>query len=589
MKSLLRLKPYLRPHLKLIVASALLAIPLAALRLGPAPLAKYFVDRLMIQKDSRWLLTFPLVVIALYSLNFIVRFGHYYLLRVVIGRINLKIKNDLFEHLLSLSADYFTAQSNGTLIARTKDDPSWIDGGLASINVAVREPITLIFIFAYAVTLNWRLTLITLFLIPPLAWLFRVTGRNLKRYISKMTDENAQLTSALQESFAGIRVIKLFRLENYVRTRFQRRSHNYARFYLKTAALEEASHPLVELFTAFALAAVFYYGGVEIIAGRMTGGDFLGFFVAFAMMMNPIRMLNDINIKLNQASAACDRVFEVFDWTSRLKEPLHPIKGGTFSHSIELRDISFAYPDAPERSILKGVSFEIKKGQVVALVGASGAGKSSLASLLPRIFDVTSGQILVDGVALPELDLALWRRQIAVVSQDVFLFNDTIEENIRCGRLGATPAEIREAAQAANAAAFIESLPQGYQTMIGDRGQKLSGGERQRISIARAFLRQAPLLILDEATSSLDPVSERAVQDALDALIKERTSLIIAHRLSTIQHADLILVMRDGQIIERGTHTQLLEKNSEYARLYQVGSELRGTERRENTTGGLGA
>lgn len=573
MKPLLRLKPYLAPHWKLILASGLLAFPLAALRLGPAPLAKHFVDRLMIQKDASWLLTFPLIVIALYGVNFIVRFGHYYLLRIVIGRVNQKLKNDLFEHLLGLSSDYFTAQSNGGLIARTKDDPNWIDGGLASINVAIREPITLIFIFGYAISLNWRLTLITLFLIPPLGWLFTTSGRNLKRYIAKMTEENAHLTASLQEAFAGIRVVKFFRLETYIRKRFQRRSHNFTHYYLKTAALEEASHPMVELFTAFAIAAVFYYGGIEIVAGRMTGGDFLGFFVAFAMLMNPIRMLNDINIKFNQASAACSRVFEVFDWKTRLVETERPLTVPPFSRSIELRNVEFCYPDAPDRKILKGISFEIRKGTVVAIVGASGAGKSSVASLIPRIFDVTGGEIIVDGQPLKELELAAWRKQIAVVSQDVFLFNDTVEENIRCGRLGAAQDEIKAAARAAHATGFIDHLPQGYQTMIGDRGQRLSGGERQRLSIARAFLRQAPILILDEATSSLDAASERAVQEALDELMRERTTLVIAHRLSTIQHADLILVMNAGHIVERGTHSELLAKQGEYLRLYRSAVE----------------
>jgi subfamily B ATP-binding cassette protein MsbA len=567
MKSLLRLKPYLRPHLWLILTSGLLAIPLSALRAGVVPLAKYYIDHL-IDKDWQKLYIFPFLIIGIYVLNFVVRFFHYYLLRIVIFRVNEKLKNDLFDHLLGLSADYYTSQSTGGLIARVGSDTTTIDVGISAINILIREPITFIALLGYALKLNWRLTLITLFVFPPLAWVFSKTGKNLKRYIHKLNHENGRQFGTLQETFTGIRIVKMFRLEDYVRRKFQERSRNYAATLNKTAILEEASHPMVELLTAFVIAAVFFYGGVQVLSGKMTTGDLLAFLLAFGLLQNPIRQMNEVNIKLNQAAGACERVFEIFDWKSRLRETPNPLPLKEFKSEIKIDHVTFAYPDSPERQVLKNVSFTAPKGSITALVGASGAGKSSMVSLLPRIFDVTEGKIEIDGHDIRDYSLDDLRRQIAVVSQDVFLFNDTIEENIRCGKLDATHEEIMAAAQKAHALDFIDRLPQGMNTVIGDRGQKLSGGERQRLSIARAFLREAPILILDEATSSLDSASERAVQGALEELMVNRTTLVIAHRLSTIRGANQILVMREGEVVERGTHQALLGSAGEYARLH---------------------
>jgi subfamily B ATP-binding cassette protein MsbA len=449
-------------------------------------------------------------------------------------------------------------------------DPTYIDIGLSCINVVIREPITFLVLFGYALKLNWRLTLITLIVFPPLAWVFSMTGKYLKRKIARLTEENARIYSTLQESFTGIRTIKTFRLEKYVRKQFRAKTERYSQVALKIAAVEEAAHPLVEQLFAILMAILVYFGGRQIVHHWMSPGDLLAFFAVFALLTTPLRNLNEVNLKLGQAAGACERVFELFDWKPRMHEAEKPAPLKRFEREIRFDDVSFAYPDAPERPVLKRASFAVERGRVLALAGRSGAGKSSLVSLLPRIFDVTNGRILIDGQDIREVAVEDLRKLIAVVSQDVFLFNDTIEENIRCGRLGATREEIREAARRAHALEFIESLPDGMDTVIGDRGQKLSGGERQRLSIARAFLREAPILILDEATSSLDSKSERAVQEALDQLMVNRTSIIIAHRLSTIRHADTILVLKDGEIVERGTHDQLIGSGGEYAHFHEV-------------------
>ncbi|MBU6376470.1 MAG: ABC transporter ATP-binding protein/permease, partial [Bdellovibrionales bacterium] len=394
----------------------------------------------------------------------------------------------------------------------------------------------------------------------------------LKRYIARMQEQNENLFAILQESFSGFRIIKLFGLEGYSRKKFVEQSARFTEFHLKMAKVEELSHPAVELVTSFAIALVIYYGGSQVLEGSMTSGDLLAFFAAFAMMMNPLRTLNDVNLRLSQLRAARVRIGEILGWKSRLIEKPNALRVESFQQELRFENVRFSYPDAPEREILKGISFSVKSGSRVAIVGESGAGKSSLIQLLPRIFDVTSGRITVDGTDIRELNAHSLRSLFAVVSQDIFLFNDTVLENIRCGRPGATREEVEEAAKHAHAAEFIQRLPQQWDTQIGERGQRLSGGERQRLSIARAFLRQSPILILDEATSNLDTGSERAVQQALDELMQNRTTLVIAHRLSTIKNADLILVVKQGEIVEAGTHEELMSGKSsgEYIRFHRM-------------------
>lgn len=569
LRSMLRLWPYIRPDSGLLKLSLLLSIPLAILQTAPLPLIEDFLKRLA-EGDRTVVWQVPILLIGLYALNFVVRYAHYYSLKIVVARVNQRVKDTLFRHMLGLSADYFSQERTGVLISRVASDPQYVDLGIQNLNSAIREPFKFLALLGYALYLNWTLTLLMFLVFPLLAWVFSATGRNLKRYMSRLTEENAQLTGVLQEGLAGIRVIKLFRLEEWIQRRFSHRSRSYADFIIKTARVEEASHPMIELLTAIALAIVVYFGGWLVFSGKMSHAELVVFFATFGMMIHPIRSLNDINIKFNQTAAACDRIFEVLSWRSKLIEAENPRSISALESRIEVKNVSFYYPDHPERPVLKNVSFEIPRGKTVALVGKSGSGKSSLSTLLSRIYDPKEGMILWDGVDLREFSIGNLREQVSVVSQDVFLFNDTIEENILCGKQDATHEQVIAAAKAAHALEFIEKLPQGFQSTIGDRGQKLSGGERQRLSIARAFLRNAPLLVLDEATSNLDTTSERIVQDALERLMEKKTTLLIAHRLSTIQNADLILVMRNGEIVERGQHAELLALQGEYAGFHRL-------------------
>lgn len=569
-ESLKKILPHIRPYRNLILVSLVLAIPMAALQFGPVPLVGRFVDDVLRTKDRTMLALFPLALIGIFVLRFFVRFFHQFLIRIVVARVNQNIRNRIYQHLLGLSADYFTEKSTGNLISRAGTDAQHLDGGIQSIGSLIKDPIVFCLALGRCFYLNWSLTLTTLCIIPPLAWAFSRSGRLLKRYMHKIQEENANVFDALQETFTGIRVVKIFNLNRYVSEKFQKRTQTFADTVIKSAKLQEITHPLIDLLTGIAIAGVIYYGGSLVIRGELTEGQFIEFFLAFALIMDPLRKLNDANIKINHAASASDRIHEILEWKPKVTESDQAQPLSTFSQAIQFTDVRFSYPDEPTRNILNSISFEAKKGEITAFVGSSGSGKTTLMNLLPRLFDVTSGRISIDGTNIKDFRLSDLRNMIAVVSQDVFLFNDTIEENIRCGKLDASPEDIKKAAERANALDFIEKQPFGFQTVIGDRGQKLSGGERQRLSIARAFLRESPILILDEATSNLDSASEKAVQEALEVLMKNRTTLVIAHRLSTIKNADQIHVMKNGSRIESGRHEELMEKQGEYFRLNQL-------------------
>lgn len=565
--SLKSLKPFLWPYKKWMIFSLVLAIPLALLRNSQLIFVQHFVDEILTKKDPSKLLIIPLGIIAVNILNVGVRFFHYYAIRIVVVNVNQKVRERVYEHMLSLSTDFFTEQKAGTFMSRVTADPWHLDQGISALNTIFREPISLIALLGYALYKNWKLTLLTFVIIPLLAFLFGNTGRYIKRKIAEYQEKNGESYSIVQEAISGIRVIHLFNLEGTMIRKFTKQMDEITRLLLKISKMEEIAAPLVELITAIAIALILYYGGKSVLNKEMTSGDLIAFFTAFGLMINPIRSVSDVNSKLNSAAAAMERINEFLAWEPKIKNnpgalPIHKIGAG-----VEFKNVSFAYPDSPERKVLQNISFDLPLGKTVALVGQSGSGKSSTVQLLTRLYDVTSGEIKIDGRNLRDLDVHDWRRLVAVVSQDVFLFHDTIYENILMGRPGASREEVIGATKRAFALEFIDRLPDGFETVVGDRGMKLSGGERQRISIARAFLKDAQCLILDEATSNLDNESEKIVQKSLESLMAHRTTLVIAHRLSTIQNADQIIVMKYGQIQETGSYAELMQKSGEFERL----------------------
>lgn len=511
----------------------------------------------------------PLGVVGIYILNVAVRFGHTYLVRIANEQILRDIKEKLLNHYLSLSSSFFNDSAVGSLISRITNDVFYIGQGTINLSSLMREILTFIGLLIYAIKLNGKLLAFSLVIAPSLIWLGKRTGALMKGYALKMQEQNGKLYSALQEAFTGFRVVKAFALEHLAFMRFKRENDKYVEYALKAARVEEISGPIVELMSAIAIALILFVGGRDVVEGRLTPGQLIAFFTCFGLMINPIRSMNDTWIKFNNAGASAERVHEALNLVSEIHEKPDAILLDDLRQCIEFKNLGFKYqPHLP--FVFKDVNFKLEKGKSVAIVGASGQGKSTLVSLLLRFYDPSEGSILIDGKDLRDFKIESLRKHTALVSQDVFLFNDSIYENIAAGSPGATREQVYAAAEAAHAMPFINKLPEGMETTVGDRGQKLSGGERQRVSIARAILRNSPILLLDEATSSLDSESEKAVQVALEELMQGRTTLVIAHRLSTIKNCDQILVLSGGRICETGTHDQLLQKQGEYARFYAL-------------------
>ena len=570
--SLKSLKPYVWAHRKWLFFSLAMAFPLSALRVAQVPLVQYLMDEVLAKHRRDKLYVVPLGIIGIYILNLGVRFLHYYSIRIVVVNVNQQIREKLYQHLVKLSADYFSQQKAGVLLSRITADPAHLDQGIAAINVVIREPVTFAALLGYVFYMNWKLTLLTFIIVPALGYVFAKTGKYVKGKIAHYQEQNGESYSTIQETISGIRVIHLFNLQNLSIQRFTQQLKDISKTLLKISKIEEFSSPMVELVTSFAIALILYCGALSVLDGKMTAGELFAFFTAFGMMINPIRSLADVNTKIHSAAAAMERINEFLSWKPHIIDTTDA-RIVNLQKGITLKNISFQYPSTT-RKVLNQISFEIPVGKTVALVGQSGSGKSSIAQLITRLYDVDTTDkdsgIFVDGVDLRSLKLENWRDQVAVVSQDVFLFHDTIYNNIALGKPGATAEEVYESAKKAFAFDFIQKMPEGFHTICGDRGMKLSGGERQRISIARAFLRNSNLLILDEATSNLDQESEKTVQDTLEKLMKGKTTLVIAHRLSTIRNADHIFVLREGKLIESGNYTELLQKQGEFTRLCQI-------------------
>ncbi len=522
------------------------------------------------------LLVISLLVVGLFVMKNLFR----YLALIFISRFRNRIVRDIrariYDKLLELPIRYHGQERKGDMLALITNDMHVVEFSVMMyIEMVFREPIAVILFLATMVTLSPHLTVISLLLLPVSGLLIARVSKSLRRKSSRVQEKNADLLARVEETLGGIRVIKAFNGENDMKRRFERENELLTRSMISMVDRQDMASPLSETMGAAVMAAVAYIGGSYVLGAEptLTGDSFLGFIIIFSQLLAPIKGFSQGYSMIVRGSASSQRIFELFAVENTVKEKPDATPIRSFEKAIEFRDVSFSYGELITvdehlvRPVLQEIRLTISKGRSVALVGTSGSGKTTLANLLPRFFDVTSGSVLIDGHDLRDLRIEDLRALMGIVTQDSILFNDTVANNIAFGTPGVAQADIERAARIANAHEFITLLENGYQTNIGDGGNRLSGGQKQRLSIARAVLKNPPILILDEATSALDTESERLVQEALYKMLEGRTSLVIAHRLSTIKHCDEICVMQDGRIIERGTHTELYEAGGQYRRL----------------------
>jgi ATP-binding cassette, subfamily B, bacterial MsbA len=537
---------------------------------GVAYLIKPIVDKALPEGDS-----LPWWAGAILVAYFAKGAGAYfsaYLMTDIGQRVVRDIRNQLFRHILDQSAAFFSRRSTGQLMSRITHDVTQVQQAVSeTVGDLLREGLAL---FGYAALLFYwdhKLALVCFTSAPIVVYPLVRLGHRVRRSTRRSQEEVEHLSHIAAESFTGHRIVKAFGAESHEADRFQRASEGLYRTNLKITSTVAIMPPLMEFLGGLAIVGLIWYGSRSIGAGAMTQGSFLAFIFAAFMMYTPIKKLSRVNANLQQAMAASERIFGMLDTHTEVRERSEARVLQPLRHSIEFRHVAFAYDDGDQTPILRDVSFRVGAGQVVAIVGLSGAGKTTLVNLIPRFYDVTGGAILVDGVDIRDVTLRSLRAQVGIVTQETVLFDDTIAANIAYGSPAASRPDIEAAARAAHAHAFIVSQPRGYDTPIGERGQKLSGGQRQRLAIARALLKNPPILILDEATSALDSESEQLVQDALANLMRDRTAFVIAHRLSTVRRADVIVALERGRVAEIGRHEELLaRRDSVYAKLYAL-------------------
>ncbi|EAX46457.1 lipid A ABC exporter, fused ATPase and inner membrane subunits MsbA [Thermosinus carboxydivorans Nor1] len=565
----LRLLNYVRPYWPRLAAALLCMVLAAASNLVVPWIIKDVIDKVLAAKDMVTLNLIAAGIVVLFFLRGVFYYGQTYLMSYIGQLVVNDIREKVYRHLQRLSLSYFERRQTGTIMSYITNDVAALQNALVqNVIDLVTEAMVLIGSMGAMFVLDWKLSLLTFITLPLVAQAMNIFGRKL-RHASRITQERAaDITSVLQETISAIRVIKSFVREDYEIARFERENYHNFRANMKTAQLSGMLTPVVEFLAAIGVTVIIWYGGREVISGDLTAGALIAFLIYVVNISNPVKRLSRVYANIQKALAAAQRIFDVLDTEPEIKEmpgavELPPIKGHVAFHNV-----TFEYTSGEPALI--NVSFTAKPGQMVAIVGPSGAGKTTIANLIPRFYDPTAGHITIDGTDIKTVTLKSLREQIGIVPQETILFNGTVYENIRYGRLDATEDEVIAAAKAANAHSFITAMPHGYETQIGERGAKLSGGQRQRIAIARAILKDPRVLILDEATSALDTESEKLVQEALDKLMVGRTAFVIAHRLSTIQRADLILVMDKGRIVERGTHDELIAAGGLYSKLYRV-------------------
>lgn len=575
MGSYKRLLVYVKPYAGRMVFGLICMIIAAAAYLVVPWLIKNVVDEVLQAKD---LATLNLVVVAILVV-FLIRgfatYGQTYTMSYIGQRVIIDIRQALFKHLQRLDQAYFDRRKTGQIMSNLTNDVSALQAAIVDNLISlITEGVTLIGSLISMILIDWKLTLVTLIIVPVVLGLVNVFGKKLRLAGHEVQGRIADITALLQEVISSIRVVRSFARESYEIEQFEHENQRNFRAAMKATKLSSLLSPLVEFSAAIAVTVILWYGGYNVVTGVISAGSLIAFLIYAINLSNPVKRLSQVYSNIQKSMAAGDRVFEILDTEPEVKEKPNAKVLPELKGDVDFDNVSFSYDG--EKNALESLNLHVPAGRIIAVVGPSGAGKTTIANLLPRFYDVTSGTLRIDGVDVRDVTFKSLREQIGLVPQETMLFNASIKENILYGRLDGTDEEVYAAAKAANALEFIEKMPEGMDTLVGERGSSLSGGQRQRISIARAILKEPKILILDEATSALDTESEKLVQEALERLMKNRTAFVIAHRLSTIKNADQIIVMKQGHVVESGTHEELLEQDGLYKSLYSVQFKSKG-------------
>jgi len=533
-----------------------------------AYLVKPVMDGIFVQKNVHLFRILPLIVLAVFFVRSLCDWGQRYQMKYVGFRIVSDLREKLYDRIQSLSLSFLERHSTGVLMSRITNDVNLLQGAVsAAVTSFLKDSFTMIGLVFVVFYQDWHLASLAMLVLPLAYLLIAKLGKKMRRYSLKCQKAMGDISSIVHQTISGIRVVKAFCGEEYEKERFERENQRILKYNMRISVIQGFSSPVMEILGAVGIATIIAYGGYRVIKGESTPGTFFSFLAALFMLYKPMKRLSKVNNLIQSGMAAAKRIYEILDLQPEILDPPGALPLTGIKKGIEFRDVSFSYGNGGG---LRNIDFFVAAGEVIALVGESGGGKTTLASLLPRFYDLQKGSILIDGIDIRDYTVKSLRSKIAVVTQNPFLFHDTIRNNIAYGSHGKSEGEIVAAAKAANAYDFIKELPEGFDTVIGERGVTLSGGQKQRICIARAFLKDAPILILDEATSSLDSDAEREIQESLQKLMEGRTTFIIAHRLSSVINADRIFVISEGKIVEDGNHRCLLEAGGEYCRLYRL-------------------
>ena len=568
MSAYLRLLRLVKPYWVKLALATLCMSAGAILQAGIAYMVKPVLDEVFFRRNESMLLFLPAAVVALYAAKGLFYYLDTYLMNWVGQRVVANLRRDLYAHLQRLSLSFFNRTSTGEIISRVINDIGQMQTALAgSFTALARDCLTIAALTGLIFWRDWRLALIASVVLPCAFYPIITLGRRTRRLSARTQAAVGELSTQLHETVTGQRIVKAFGMEGHELARFEEKNRRVFKLTMRQVAIRAITSPLAEFMGGIGIAVIIWYGGGAVIRGESTPGTFFSFLAALLMLYEPVKKLSNTNVGIQQGMGAAERVFALLDTASEVADPPEPVQLAGVRREIAFENVSFRYDD---ELVLRGINLRVKVGEVLAIVGESGGGKTTLVNLIPRFYDPTSGRITIDGTDIASLSLASLRAQIGIVTQQTILFNDTVRANIAYGDISRSEDELISAAKAAYALEFIEALPQGFDTIIGEGGVRLSGGQQQRLCIARALLKNAPILILDEATSSLDTESEREVQRALDNLMRGRTTFVIAHRLSTIKDADRIVVLVGGRIVEQGRHEELLAKGGEYAHLYNL-------------------